>query len=187
MHYSLHDSLSGVGIVAVALIAKSGNTSIKSAAAQGWYVKAEEAEQYPIRLAFIREPFDRLYSAYSFFSGLYWNGEKYDKHGTVESAARSYYHFINHALEHRDEHWKNQGEILLSGEVKPTHLIKFDYINDLWPNIFPSELRKCNSSVRLPVCKEYRKAELQDFYKTDLELYNSALDYETAKRLLSNG
>lgn len=174
-----------MGVVAVALIAKSGNTSIKDASKYNWYVKDSDADQYPIRLAFVREPFQRLYSAYSFFNGLHWAGEKYDNGGVLKAAARSYYHFINYVLENSDEHWRNQGDILLSGKVKPTHIIKFDCINDIWPNLFFEGIQKSNSSVRLPVCEKYRAEELRQFYKQDIDLYNSALDYETAKSVLN--
>ena len=175
MPYTIVNSYLSCNSVAVALICKSGNSSIREVSEE-WYVGNYEAKDWPLRLAFIREPFDRFCSAYSFFSQCYWKNTGYCRE-TEEAAAKSYYEFVNFALTHTDEHWDEQGKSLLfNGEYTPTHTIKLDKINEIWPLFATKSLKIINTSVRLPVCPKYRREELNKMFGGDIELYNSALE-----------
>lgn len=176
MPYDIVNSNLSCGAVAVALLCKSGSTAITEAG-EGWYLNNQQALNWPLRLAFIREPFDRFCSAYSFFAGRYWVANDYKLRGTEESAAKSYYHFVNFALENEDDHWMEQGKSLLfNEEYTPTHTLKFEALEKVWPNFTNRVLSNINSSVRLPVCPEYRRKELDEMFGSDIELYNAALD-----------
>lgn len=177
MGYLKVKSFLSLGCVLVANIPKSGSMSIKEAS-EGWYTCNAEAEIYPLRLFFIREPFDRFCSAYSFFNGLYWNGERYDGSGVCEAAAKSYYHFVNFCLENENEHWNPQADKVFEGEFEPTHIIKFDDLLKLWPKFTCNQLKKINTSVRLPVCEKYRRHELNEMFKDDIHLYKNALTHD---------
>lgn len=174
MAYTVVNSRLNVNAVAVALICKGANTAIQEAS-EGWYISNEQALEWPLRIAFIREPFDRFCSAYSFFSQCYWNNTGYKKE-VCEAAAKNYYEFVNFALENSDDHWSEQGKSLFfNGKYTPTHTIKLDVINNIWPNFSTKELKNINSSVRLPVCPEYRRKELNAMFGNDIKLYNEAL------------
>lgn len=179
MGYVIAKSHLTVGCVLVANIPKGASMSIKEASETNWYVSNHEAEIYPLRLFFIREPFDRFCSAYSFFNGLYWKGQNYNGSGVCEAAAKSYYEFVNFCLENDDEHWNPQVErVHYKGKLSPTHIIKFDDLLKLWPKFSTNTLRQINTSVRLPVCEKYRRPELNKMFGDDIRVYRKALTYD---------
>lgn len=176
MSYTIVNSKLQINGIAVALIAKGANMAIQEAS-EGWYLNNKEAMEWPLRLAFIREPFDRFCSAYSFFSQCYWQKTGYIEE-VCEAAAKNYYEFVNYALENADEHWMPQSNsLLLDGRYTPTHTIKFEKLREIFPKFSTSTLKVINSSIRLPVCPDYRRSELEKMFGNDRELYDNALEH----------
>lgn len=164
--------------VALAIIAKAGTQSFTEAGAD-WYMNNLKALDYPTRVMFIREPFDRLESCYSFFKMLIQQGTKFNM--LPEAALDSWEEFVDYILTHEDEHWAPQTDsVLYKGELTPTHIMRFDELNKWWPEFFSAKLVHTNASERLEV-PPYRVADLTEYYKNDIAEYNSAIRYEGVK------
>lgn len=156
----------------IKLIAKCGSQSLVEAG-DDWYLNDYQAEIYKHRIAFIREPLERLGSCYSFFKLIFSDGVNYD--GDINPHnARSWHSFVDFVLDSNsnDEHIKPQSEQVSN----VTHIFRFDEMNNWWPKISPKKLQKLNESVRQPI-DDYRISELRAKYIDDLELYNSAIRY----------
>jgi hypothetical protein len=162
--------------VALAIVAKAGTQSFSEASGAKWYINNEHSLEFPIRVFFIRNPFERLESCYSFFCQLS------DENTTqiiipIESLV-SWEVFIDYILVNDDEHWEQQTETLLyKGELTPTHIFKFEDVSKWWPNFFSVRLPHENKSSRKLV-GNYREDDLKDYYKEDFIEWNSAREYK---------
>ena len=158
-----------IGGVALAIIAKAGTQSFKEAGAV-WYINNQEALVYPQRIFFIRNPFERLESCYSFFVGLKNAGTRYD--AIPDSALTSWEAFIDHILINSDEHWNPQiNTLMYKGEPTPTKIMRFEDVTKWWPLFFSKRLPHNNQSDRL-VTTSYRGEEIQAFYAQDYDVWS---------------
>ena len=118
------------------------------------------------RVAFIRNPIDRLVSAYSFF---YWM-DHYGKRGSEEIPIDSWESFVDHSLSVENEHWNPQTEMI--GEI-PNIYHRFENILEHFgkyrPGIFPHH----NKSTRRPVTA-YRLLDICEKYYKDFDVWLGA-------------
>ena len=167
---------------ALAVISKSGSQSI-TMAANGWYVSNEQALLYPRRIFFIREPFERLKSGYSFFKLLKLEGSKYNNR--VPDFVESWNAFIDYVLDtdHQDEHFLPQTySLFFSGALTANVILRFEDINEWWPLFFTSKLERLNSAHRVSeINTDYRKREIDEYYALD------SATYATAERYIQGG
>ena len=114
--------------VALAIIAKAGTQSFTEASGAGWYLTNEQALEYPTRVFFIRNPFERLESCYSFFCGI--RDEGASQSVIPVDQLESWEIFIDYILVNSDEHWNPQNTTLLyNGELTPTDILKFEILS----------------------------------------------------------
>ena len=164
--------------MALAIVAKVGTQSFREAEAH-WYVTNEEALIYPERIFFIREPFLRLVSAYSFFKGLERAGTRYE--ALPLSAITDWETFVDYILLNEDEHWMPQTDTTLytgDGVFVPTKIMRFEDVTKWWPLFSSKRLPHENQSVPQEVDIMYRRAEVDAFYSNDYAIYKDLSAYD---------
>lgn len=159
--------------VAVAVIQKVGSQSIIQALPfidGGRLIGAEEAMQYDRRVAFIRDPDERLISCFSHFYWLWKNGHQNDYIDDsifTESHQQSYRNFVDYVLSNNDGHWFPQSALLIrDGEYMPTILHRFEDIHDKWPRYANGAIPWVNAFTRIEV-SPYRAADIEKYYEED--------------------
>lgn len=156
---------------AIAIIPKAANTSF-SKLIDGM-LTAEEVMEFPVRIMFIRDPFERFVSAYSFFHAL--NEEH--RHGIVqvplEATHSGYEAWVDYSLATDNPHWAPQTE--LTGDVA-THVYRFgcDNIRKWWGLHWPGRLPDwLNACVHLS-SSDYRRDEIERYYARDIDVFRGA-------------
>lgn len=164
--------------VALAIVAKVGTQSFREAGAH-WYMTNKEARIYPERIFFIREPFLRLVSAYSFFKGLERTGTRYE--AVPLSAIADWPTFVDYILLNNDEHWMPQTDTTLytgDGEYVPTKIMRFEDVSKWWPLFSSKRLPHENQSVPQEVDIMYRRADVGAFYANDYDIYKHLVEFD---------
>ena len=167
--------------IALAVIAKAGTLSFTNAA-NGWYLTNEQAQYYPRKVWFIREPFDRLKSAYSFFKKLAIDNSKY--HNKLVEFTNSWEAFIDFVLDtdHKDEHFLPQTSTLMyNGQLSPDTILRFEDVQKWWPKYFVPKLERLNMAPRLEVDPNYRRAEIDTYYAEDLKIWKTTTTYDSER------
>jgi len=145
----------------VAVIRKAGSLSIDYVLSAPHF-DAVKALTFPVRVAFIRHPIERLKSAYRFFVQY-----------PVESVNVSdgWHSFVDWALDvdPQNEHWNLQGE-----QVGPVvnQMYRFEDIHKHWLRMFGVKIPHTNVS-REQKTNDYRQADIVQHFKQDLELWHS--------------
>lgn|GEM_PF-3619776 len=154
--------LTSLGPIAFCLIPKCGQHTLESISVD--IVGPRELKSLK-RVAFIREPIDRLKSAYHFF--LY-------KGYTLEGQAiGGWESFIDWALESNEEHIRPQATFTLAFD----NFIKMDFMTEVLESITENRIDALNAAPRYnDVDDLYRIDDITKKYKDDFILYESALD-----------
>lgn len=114
------------------------------------------------RCAYLRNPIERLFSAYQFFNDLLNRSVLYD--GFSLDVAESYEGFVDFALENIDAHWRPQTEFLYhKGEL---------IVNEV--ELLTPKNNAINASKKLEFNKEYRIKEVRNYYTNDFRLLEKA-------------
>ena len=156
------DTLSGP--VAFAAIPKCGQHTI--AAYGGVMVDSAVIHKIATRIAFIRDPFDRLKSAFHFFkqTNCYVQCDHMSSYGK----------FIDWALDSDDEHVIPQHKFLFNSF---NTLIKIEYMSEVMEELTGSVVTPQNTSEHNMKCDaDYRADDIKSYYKEDYELYEEALN-----------
>jgi len=167
---------------ALALVAKVGSQSFMESGPT-WYIREHEILIYPERIFFMRDPFQRLESAYSFFVGLVRAGTPHN--AVPEAALESWEKFVDYVLDPRydDEHWRPQTETTLyigdgtDRKLVPTKIMRFEDVTKWWPNFFSRNLPHINRSTKL-VTTSYRGDEIRVKYAADYKIYDDLVPYD---------
>ena len=161
------------GDIVIARIPKAGIKSIGASLARygemNTHISTDEAREYPTRLAFLRNPFERLKSGYSFFNDLCNNGRNIHSNGEMHQISRSWESFVDYILAEPDVHWNPQVDVI---EDAASNLHKFEDIQTVWSDYFPVPLQHRGKTARLPT-DDYRHDDIAEFYKEDLKLWHS--------------
>lgn len=168
--------------VCVGIIQKCANTSIRSAVMMsniGVEIQNKDAFDYDKRVAFVRDPLERLDSAFSHFWFISSVGSSFDdmpvEHLYVEGRGLQgdYEAFIDYILGNENCHWIPQVDILsYEGVFVPNIIYKLSNIKDVWENYFTGYLPWENAWSKQKV-KPYRIDDLKEYYKLDLKLWDS--------------
>lgn len=154
---------------AIALMPKCGNTSF-SALVRSPRLSIEDALKIETRVMFIRDPIERLVSAFSFFK--YLNDETPREDVTPE-ATSSYEAFVDFALAYPNPHWMPQMK-LTGGIATKLHKFNCESIRQWWPLYWPGRLPDwLNSCTHLPT-NNYRSTDLKYYYADDIAAYEVA-------------
>lgn len=159
----------------VCAVPKVGSQSIQEAlsSVKGYIVTPEKALQIEKRIAFVRDPLERLISCFSHF---WWLGKRGSKNayypleiGTDDIQA-DYERFIDHVLSESDWHWMPQTRLLThNGQLIPNILHPFEQISERWFDHIGGCLPVVNKWKRLNV-ETYRHQDLLTYYQDDFEL-----------------
>lgn len=159
---------------AIARVPKNGSQSLYMALAPAEQLTNEEALQKELRVMFVRDPFDRLASAYSFFSFLKSIGSR------VEPAVpdfSGYEGFLDWALESDDSHVTPQVATLraLDGTFVPNRFHWLREIHNVWNDYYPGlipdkeDFPHRHSCQRL-AASDYRRQDILTRYAEDFDL-----------------
>jgi len=164
--------------VAFALIPKSGSSSIKSTLYNhtDHYVRYhwnDEIDHVDTRVMFLREPINRIHSAYRFFKNQHELGCKHVGNwcptGTFEQ-------FIDHVLQQPNPHWDSQVKQVTDkhGLYVPTITHKFEDIGEMWSHYSDATLNHKNAApTHYDIDAEYRIEELLAHTEDDMLLWNN--------------
>lgn len=158
--------------LAVAQIPKAGIQSFKEWLGPSFDVVANDSTRLLTvtrRVAFVRNPQDRLKSCFSF---LYWMRE-YGREHWSRPDVTDWQRFVDHILNPAtpvNEHWQPQAEII--GSV-PTVYHRFENLINHWETYRPGYLPHRNRTTRRPT-PDYRIAELAAYYAEDQALWLAA-------------
>lgn len=147
--------------LAIALIPKAGSTTIRKVMEDRGCTEMGHTSvmRVPHRIAFVREPLDRLISCYSYFHAH--NGK--ERTFFPIEATETWEAFIDYILEHKDKHWAQQTE-LVGGFA--TSWYRLEHIG----NILGGDVPRLRQSIHEPV-NNYRYHEITAYYYRDFLAY----------------
>lgn len=161
--------------LAMPVLPKCGSTSLKTNPAFLPHVSAEEVLAIPVRVAWIRHPIKRLHSIWreshmrnpdnSFRWMLAHTEDPEDIPGWTV--------FIDIVLTISNAHWNPQIPQLTYGEYLPTISERFENLATRFNEYLPGELSWSNRSDPREADFSYRRQEIEDRYKADLDLWES--------------
>lgn len=153
--------------LAVAQIPKAGLNSIRDWLGREFRVVTnDQALSVSRRVAFIRNPVERLASCYSF---MFWLNKRGDRHRS-DAPVDCWESFVDHILTHDDEHWRPQSEHV--GNV-PNIIRRFESLPQCFGEFHAGILPHHNSSTRMSV-NNYRAGDIAQFYIEDIRLWEAA-------------
>ena len=155
--------------VASTVIFKSGHSSIRTSMAEAIWRSNEDVWDCLTRILWLREPLERMYSAYRFFKAQHEAGASVG----LEVPTDDYKKFVDYVLKNSNPHWDSQIKMVThKGKFIPTVVQKFEDINELWPTYYREPLSHINPSPKeYKVTKTYRLAELKKKFHTDIEAW----------------
>lgn len=155
---------------------KAGSTSIHHAMqfVDHKQINAREALKHKTRVAFIRDPLERVDSVFNHFTHLARRDIDCSSHiadGIITGSASDYQQFIDYVLDNNDgHHWTPQTDALSIGdEFIPTDCFLFEQIREIWPVYVEGAMPWLNSWTQIKH-EKYRVDELKNYYHRDLEL-----------------
>ena len=156
--------------IAVSVTPKVASSSIQSSGGEQTQ-DITAANAMAKRIAIVRDPIDRLGSAYSWFYMMREGGFKLEVDIPWVSGFES---FVDMVLDGEpNEHWHPQASIL-SG-FKFTHIFTLDQLNAKWSEHAVSPTIPHEHAVIRQTITTYRRAELVAKYAQDSQLYNAVL------------
>ena len=166
------------GEVAMSMLPKCASTSFKSAPHLfNKFVSNEEVLDIPIRIAWIRNPFDRLVSAYRKLHVL--QGTNLTKRfNCTDTDVDTWEHFVDYMLTNTDPHWDPQiFQLMHKSNYVPTVSYRFETMVQNWPESKHLNFPHSNKSIPIPVLTiDYRFDELAKLYLHDINFWTEIGD-----------
>ena len=157
--------------IAMSCLPKNGSTSMRNAGFSDHIFSNSEVIDVPVRVAWIRNPLERLVSAYSFFHYLNETG-KNGQAAPGKKETSSWESFIDCVLSMENPHWSKQVESLkLNGHYIATITHKFEDIMQLWGHYHKGFLPWQNACTKLEV-NAYRRLDIELAYSEDIKLWS---------------
>lgn len=156
----------------IARIPKNASQTIGMALAPSQQVTNEDALERDIRVMFIRDPFDRLASAYSFFSWLRSRNTRIEPEVPV---FKTYEQFIDWALDSDDSHVTSQVDcVTVNGVFVPNRIHWLKDIVEVWNDYYPGLIPDKNNfphrnNMQRLVTTDYRRDDIRKHYARDFE------------------
>jgi len=152
-----------IGPVSVLGIPKCGTQTLEKYSVGT--IEEGETHRFPLRLSFIREPFDRWLSAYFFMAT---NGYLLD--GVRLS---SYEQFVDLALTSDDEHLLPQSRFIEGSIVNK--IMCLNTMSDILCRLTGITVSVENAARREDIDTSYRKDEVMQRYQLDSEMYSGVV------------
>ncbi len=156
---------SGTGrILSVLEIPKCGSSTLRYL--QRSRVPSKDFLKLKNRIAFIREPINRIQKCYGFFC-------QSRRKLIPPDAVGNYKEFIDFTFETDDEHWRPQVSFLGGRESFIVNKIyKLEAMDRVLSEFLGFLPERQNQSEFSPIDPQYRISDLEEKYKEDLEVYN---------------
>jgi hypothetical protein len=153
-----------IGPVAFAAIPKCGQHTF--AELDTSELPFDRIKEFPIRMAFIRDPLDRLSSCFHFFLHTNYpiNGGK----------VRGYESFIDWALDSDDEHVQPQVELFSRYHFQRRFPIS--KMTEILELLTGEVIPQANSAPRHEIDQGYRLDDIRERYSEDFDMYSEVLD-----------
>lgn len=157
--------------VAVALIPKCATQSIRRCMASNEYYTPKEARQFDRRVAFVRDPFERLKSGYLFFS---WLAEIGSQPRSNPPDTSSYEAYVDWALSTDDGHARPQWDFVSDEDgcvLTDVYLVKD--VAEVWVDLFrgmipdASGFPHAHRMAPEEVDQSYRADDVREYYAKD--------------------
>lgn len=147
--------------IAVALMQRCASSSIRDAMKTEYGELApDEVMDAPRRICWVRNPTERLISAFSFFHYMPY---------LPASIVGQWETFVDYTLENEDPHWTPQVELLTyNGVLLPNEVYSFNDLQKTWP--FRGLLPWIRGVKHVEVDTSYRRTELDAKYSEDYAL-----------------
>ena len=159
--------------VAVSRLPRVGSHSIESAC-EGWEACGIEGViDCETSVGWIRNPIDRMRSAYSLYNTIYTKGRNAAKDAPPAEVFFKWETFVDYALAYDDPHWRSQISFLtLNDKYIPTISHRFEDVMHFWPRYSDGRFPWLNRVQRLEI-NQYRMNDILSFYNKDLALWHS--------------
>lgn len=153
---------------------KCGSRSITSVVS-GHRINNEKAINYSQRIVYLKHPFTRLVSNYSFFKIKTRDGS-YQGQPDI-ATTETWQLFIDYILDNDNPHWLPQvDQLSLNGEFLGTVVHKLENIIHTWPRYYHGLLPHLNGTVHQAIDPSYRFTEIKKRYANDFNLWNTLED-----------
>ena len=152
--------------IAVALIQKCASSSIRDAIKTDYgAIQLDKVIHVPRRICWVRDPIDRLESAFSYFH--------HSVYSLPASITGQWESFVDYTFTHNDPHWTPQSELLThEGVLLPNEVYWLTDLQATWP--FKGLLPWIRGVRHVEVNTSYRRDELDERYSGDYLLCRSA-------------
>jgi hypothetical protein len=148
-----------VGVVAFASIPKCGQHTLNKY--KSGMISEQKITQFPLRIAFVREPFDRFLSAFHF---TMQNRYRIDGH-----VIRSYEQFVDVSLSSGDDHVLPQSRFIDGYNT----LIKLENMSEVLYSLTGKVITTENASMRHDFDTSHKKQEIMQRYHDDVIMYKN--------------
>ena len=156
--------------LAMPVLPKCGSTALKTHNSAFFpHVSAKEVLDIPERVAWLRQPINRLYSCWC-------NFHRGDKEVGTGKQLSNWEEFIDLILNGESNvHWNPQIlQLSYNGIYLPTITERFENLSVNFNNYLPGvTLAYKNTSTSRPAYTFYRRTELEEYYKADLDMWES--------------
>ena len=153
-----------IGSVAVAAIPKCGQHTLTALGSTE--LSFDRIEDFPVRMAFIRDPLDRLSSCFHFFL--------HSNYGIGREHLSSYEAFIDWALNSDDEHVLPQCELFSRYHFKRRFLVSD--MNRVLGLLTGEKIPHENAAPRFDIDQEYRLQDIKGRYQEDFDMVSEVLN-----------
>lgn len=145
----------------MAIVPKCGSHTIRSCF-RSKEISVEKALKREVRVAWVRNPLDRLESYFS-----------YKNANSSLGPIQTWEDFIDSIFITNNAHWIPQIELLTHNSLYvPTITHKFEDFPKLWGSYFTGLIPHLNGCVHESVNREYRLSDIEAYYKEDFEIWH---------------
>jgi hypothetical protein len=156
----------------MASIHKCASTSLRAMDLFCDFRSHADAQTIPMRVAWLRHPIRRMHSAWRGFHIR--TAQENWRWGLAEEDCATWERFVDFTFKHKNDHWNPQiPQLTFEGRYMPTVTERMENITYHFNDYLPGPLPMENISPEIDVNLNYRRGDLEDRFKEDLDLWES--------------